>query len=50
MIVTRGFGQNSLIITRGYGWSKLVEFFGEIVTLLSRITKEVLLKSDIGGK
>jgi uncharacterized protein (UPF0297 family) len=31
MIVTRGFGDNSLIVTRGYGASVIVEYIASIL-------------------
>jgi uncharacterized protein (UPF0297 family) len=39
MIVTRGYGDNSLIVTRGYGTSVIVEY---IVSILPQfITRRV---------
>jgi len=48
MIVTRGYGKGSpLIVTRGYGYRIPLVVFIEIVRLVSRITREVLLKSYV---
>ena len=49
MIVTRGFGDNNLIVTRGYGVAAVVEKFFENVELLSTITREINLWSPIDG-
>jgi hypothetical protein len=48
MIVTRGYGEGApLIITRGYGLGILPTVIREIARLLSRITREVILKSYV---
>ena len=36
MIVTRGFGDNSLIITRGYGDS-IVQVIGQAIKIITRV-------------
>lgn len=48
MIVTRGYGVGTLlIITRGYGISIPSIVIRELVRLLSRITREITLKSYV---
>jgi len=48
LIVTRGFGNQSSIITRGYGIVEVISgLFGEVINLVSRITRQICLISKI---
>jgi len=44
-IVTRGMGKNHLLVTRGYGVSKIVERFREVMRLVSKLGRELLMVS-----
>jgi hypothetical protein len=44
-IVTRGMGENHILITRGYGVGRIVQQFYKVMRLVSKLGRELLMVS-----